>query len=87
LQEFIESDKHTDNHSTSALHDIEQGELASQQICNYVDSLVSTCNPIQQENQTWTKPLIHPCRKKHELIPDANRDNDYADLVNTVQPH
>jgi hypothetical protein len=87
LQEFIESDKHTDNHSTSALHDIEQGELASQQICNYVDSLVSTCNPIQQENQTWTKPLIHPCRKKHELIPDGNRDNDYADLVNTVQRH
>lgn len=87
LQESAESVEHSVNHSDNRLHDIEQGEIASQTICDYVDSLVSTCNPIQLENQSWTKPSIHPCRKKHEFIQDSDRDNDYADLVNTVQRH
>ena len=66
---------------------IQEGKRASEQICEYVDSLLSTCNPTPPESEVWTKPTLHPCRKFHEDILDADRDNDYADLLNTVQRH
>ena len=59
--------------------------MASDQVCNYVDSLVSTCNPLPPDSEIWTKPHIHPSKKLHEDIVDF--DSDYADLLNTVQRH
>ena len=61
------------------------GKKASEIVCNYVDWLLSTYNPDPPDNGTWIKPLIHPCQKQHKDILDF--DNDYIDLLNTVQRH
>ena len=67
------------------LLDIEQGNKATRQICDYVDSIVSTWNPLPPQNNAWTKPDIHPCKKRYQDVSDI--DSDYADLLNTVQCH
>ena len=69
------------------LHDIEEGSKANATICDYVDSLLSTNNPQPPEDESWTKPVIHPCRKKFQDIPNSQLENDYIDLLNTVQRH
>ena len=83
LKGFLAQKCHSDCRDGSILHDIEQSKMASDQVCNYVDSLVSTCNPLPPDSEIWTKPHIHPCKKLHEDIVDF----DYADLLNTVQQH
>ena len=65
---------------------IKNGKKAAQQICDYVDLLLSTCNPTPP-GSNWVKPNIHPCRKKHGEIPQKDCAADYADLLNTVQRH
>ena len=60
---------------------------ASEQLCNYVDALISTWNPCPPDNEVWTKPGVHPCRKQHKDISDSNSDENYIDLLNTVQRH
>lgn len=50
-----------------------------------MDLLVSTYHPNPSDNGTWKKPSIHPCQKHHNDI--KNTDNDYIDLLNTVQRH
>ena len=67
--------------------EIDEGQKAAKVICNYVDTLINTWNPFPPESELWTKPLVHPCAKKHKNIPDSERNNDYSDLVNTVQRH
>ena len=69
------------------MHDIEEGSKASATICDYVDSLLSTNNPQPPEDESSTKPVIHPCRKKFEDIPNSQLENDYIDLLNIVQRH
>ena len=59
---------------------------AVQQICSYADLLLSTSNP-SPPGTDWVKPNIHPCKRKHDDIPDDECANDYADLLNTVQRH
>ena len=66
-------------------HQIVDGKKASKLVCQYVDWLLSTYNPDVPDNGTWIKPAIHPCQKHHEDIQDS--DNDYIDLLNTVQRH
>ena len=61
------------------------GKKASKLVCQYVDWLLSTYNPDLPNNGTWIKLAIHPCQKHHEDIQDS--DNDYKDLLNTVQKH
>ena len=71
--------------SSDILHDIKRGKIASQQIADYADSLISTQNLIPPETNYGQKPATHPCSKQHELIKD--HESDYADLLNTVQRH
>ena len=41
------------------LQDIESGKRATQTICDYLDSLLSTCNPQLPCETDWVKPSIH----------------------------
>ena len=65
--------------------EIQEGKKASEVICQYVDWLLSTYNPDPPDNGTWMKPTVHPCQQHHENI--QNSDDDYIDLLNTVQQH
>ena len=60
------------------------GLAAEKAICQYHDSLLTTMNPTDPNE--WVKPSIHPCKVKFE---DAmkNVDDDYIDLVNSIQRH
>lgn len=64
---------------------ITDGKKASDVVCKYVDWLLSTYNPDPPGNGTWIKPSVHPCQTRHKDI--KNFDNDYVDLLNTVQRH
>ena len=64
---------------------ITDGKKASQQICKYVDTLMSTYNPCPPDSEIWIKPKIHPCKQRHECVADI--DDDYTNLLNTVQRH
>lgn len=59
--------------------------MATKKICQYVDWLLSTCNPNPPDNGLWIKPSIHPCQEYHKNIKDSG--NDYIDLLNMVQRH
>lgn len=61
---------------------VSAGELAEKEVCAYVDKLLTALNPI--DNDEWVKPKIHPCKTKFDI---ASSDEDYADLVNSVQRH
>lgn len=60
---------------------VSEGKKATEKICQYVDWLLSTCNP----NPPWIKPSVHPCQEYHKNIKDS--DSDYIDLLNMVQRH
>ena len=65
-----------------------QGKKASQTVCEYVDWLLSTYNPDPPEDGFWIKPSIHPCQRQHKDIMNTQQsDDDYVDLLNTVQRH
>lgn len=65
-----------------------EGKKASQTICQYVDWLMSTYNPNPPDDGTLIKPSIHPCQRTHHDIVNAGEsDDDYVDLLNTVQRH
>jgi hypothetical protein len=85
LKGFLAEKCPNDCKDVNILLDIEQGKRASEQVCNYVDSLVSTWNPLPPDSEIWTKPNVHPCKKHHENIVDF--ESDYTDLLNTVQRH
>ena len=65
---------------------VNKGKTAKQQVCDYVDTLVTTYNPCTPE-EGWVKPNVFPCKRKLEDLNDEDLDNDYADLVNSVQRH
>ena len=73
--------------SSQLLRDIEEGNKASAVICDYVDSLLSTVNPNPPSEGNWTKPDQHPCKRSFKEIPKSKLDDDYIDLLNTVQRH
>ena len=65
-----------------------EGKKASQTVCEYVDWLLSTYNPDTPEDGFWIKPSIHPCQRQHKDIMNTQQsDDDYVDLLNTVQRH
>ena len=41
--------------------DVTEGCNAEDQICNYVDSIMTAENPSPPSNEEWVKPNIHPC--------------------------
>ena len=78
--------KNADTADLPALNQqILDGKKASNVVCKYVDWLLSTYNPDPPHNGTWIKPSVHPCQMRHTDIKDF--DNDYVDLLNTVQRH
>lgn len=66
--------------------EIRKGKDAENIICAYIDNLMTTENPTKQDDGSWVKPDIHPCKERFK---DAMRDpdKDYEDLVNVVQRH
>ena len=63
------------------------GQHAEQNICQYVDWILTTVNQLPPETETWVRPKVHPCQKRPEDIAEADLETDYIDLVNTVQRH
>jgi len=51
-------------------NDIINGENAESEICEYVDSLMTAVNPIDGPIDEWVKPIVHPCKKRLQEIPD-----------------
>jgi len=77
---------HAESADLAALNQkVLDGKKASEQVCQYVDWLLSTYNPDPPSNGTWIKPSIHPCQRLHTNVQDS--DSDYVDLLNTVQRH
>ena len=64
--------------------DITEGASAERKVCQYVDHLVSTCNPCDPE-QEWVKPSVHPSKIPYTDTFEA--DEDYVNLLNSVQRH
>ena len=83
------AEKALKNADTADLPELNQqivdGKKASDLVCKYVDWLLSTYNPDPPDNGTWIKPSVHPCQTCHKDIKDF--DNDYVNLLNTVQRH
>ena len=66
--------------------DIENGIDAERVVCEYVDNLLTTINPI--EPSLWSNPERHPCKRSFtSLSSDENYNHDYAEMVNSVQKH
>lgn len=65
---------------------VDEGKAASQQVCDYVNSLVTACNPCTPEDG-WVKPKVHPCKREINDIGIDDLAADYADLINCVQRH
>ncbi|XP_066921730.1 uncharacterized protein [Clytia hemisphaerica] len=65
---------------------VNEGKAAEREVTEYVDSIVTACNPCTPE-EGWVKPKVHPCKKKVEDIDENELDDDYANLVNSVQRH
>ena len=87
LTGFLAEKSFQESGDPSLLDSITEGKQASAQVCQYVDTLISTCNPCPPDSDLWNKPSIHPCKKKHKDINQSDLDNDYIDLLNTVQRH
>ena len=69
---------------------IKLGELAKEKVINYVDTLITTMNPLnQREADEFIVPtgLNHPSAKRIEQLNDEQKQNDYIELINTVQRH
>lgn len=67
------------------LQDIVNGKKAAATICDYVDSIMSTYNPQPPCDNNWKKPDIHPCKKHYTDIPSDEHNEDYVNLLNTIQ--
>ncbi|XP_066922146.1 uncharacterized protein [Clytia hemisphaerica] len=64
---------------------IAEGSQAEKQVCDYVDKLLCTCNPMEGEN--WVKPQVHPCKVDYRNLNPEEMSTDYANLVNSVEKH
>ena len=62
----------------------QSGLQAEESICKYYDYLISCCNPVNKDE--WAKPDKHPCKVPYHTASE-NLDDDYSNLVNTVQRH
>ena len=66
---------------------IDAGKNAERKVCQYVDWLLTTVNPLPPDTETWIKPKVHPCQKRHQDVHESDLETDYVDLINTVQRH
>lgn len=63
----------------------ESGVLAEKLFCSYVDSILSTINPVELD--IWRKLDDHPCKTNIESLSQSQLEKDFEDLVNCVQKH
>lgn len=54
---------------------MESGALAEKLVCDYVDSVLSTINPV--EIDTWRKPDVHPCKTNIESLDGSLLEKDF----------
>ena len=66
---------------------IREGKNAADRIYQYVDWLLSTCNPDPPDENVWRRPSVHPCQVQYEDIDCTTNDNDYVNLLNSVKRH
>ena len=66
--------------------DIQNGEEAEKTICEYIDNLLTTINPI--EPSLWSSPKVHPCKRDFfsAMSPDVC-SKYHVELVNSMQKH
>ena len=62
-----------------------EGLQAEDRICKYNDFILSSWNPV--DHNEWVKPAVHACKRKFLDISHHESDDDYADLVNSVERH
>ena len=84
-QEKLTANDYEEAHFTNLHRAVNEGKLAEDEICNYVDSIVTAENPSPPHEGEWVKPDIHPCKKEIKKLTSSELDKDYADLVNSVQ--
>ena len=73
--------------TTELDEDVEAGQRAAETVCQYVDWLLSTVNPNSPDEDIWIRPQAHPCQRRHNDIPEHEKQSDYIDLLNMVQRH
>ena len=69
------------------LQDIQKGKMETKTICDYVDSLLSTWNPMLPSQSNWSKSIVHPCKQHYLDLSHDEQCHDYVNLLNTVQRH
>ena len=74
-------------HDDTLQQQINKGKQTEQTICQYVDWLPSTENPCPPEDFDWVKPAVHPRQVSYDDIGLSECDEDYTNLLNTVQRH
>ena len=80
-------EEHPNIDSTELDQEIVAGNKAAETACQYVDSLLSTVNPIPPDQGMWMRPQVHRCQRSYKDIPDYELESDYADLLNMIQRH
>ena len=64
-----------------------QGIQAESVVYQYVDFIVTTWNPCYPE-EGWSKPDSHPCQTTPYLsLNDKQKEEDYVNLLNSVERH
>ena len=86
----ISNEKKSNDNTEENLHlldfDIQNGEEAEKTICEYVDNLLTTVNPI--EPSLWSSPKVHPCKRDFSSLKSKEVcSKDHVELVNSVQKH
>ena len=61
--------------------------METKTICDYVDSLLSTWNPMLPSQSNWSKSIVHPCKQHYLDLSHDEQCHDYVNLLNTVQRH
>ena len=67
--------------------DSARADHEAQEVYDFADALVSTWNPVMDENGIGELPQTqtHPCHRRYRDVEDEDRD--YAELIATVERH
>ena len=69
---------------------IQRGKEAEKKIIAYCDTLITTMNPFsedQRQSFRASKGNNHPCASRIDELTEQELNEDYANLINTVQRH
>lgn len=87
LKGFLANKENENSSDPMVLEAVAAGKDAERTICNYLDFLMTACNPQNPDSDMWVKPKIHPCKKDFLAMREIDFEDDYTDLVNSVQRH